>query len=313
MAQLFQPHFKATAAAKLFFYVSTTTTALTTYADAAAGTPSTTNGEGAIVADADGLFPAIFIAATTYKFVLKTAADATVLTVDSIPNTLSASSPVLTLPQINDTSSDHQYVFAVSELVADRTVTLPLLTGNDVFVFADFIQTLTNKKLQDSTTTIVDNADPTKAVRFEASSVTAGQTRVATWPDKNGTVAMTSDITGVAQSLIVALGDETTTITTGLAKVTLRAPYAMTITGVKGSLTTASSSGTPTFDINDGAGSILSTKLTIDANELTSTTAAIPAVISDTAIAADAEITIDIDVAGTGAKGAKIYIAHTTP
>tara|TARA_Y100000310_G_scaffold230865_2_gene233416 strand:- start:2927 stop:6067 length:3141 start_codon:yes stop_codon:yes gene_type:complete len=53
----------------------------------------------------------------------------------------------LTLPQINDTSSDHQYVFAVSELAADRTVTLPLLTGNDTFVFAAFAATLTNKTL----------------------------------------------------------------------------------------------------------------------------------------------------------------------
>ena len=53
----------------------------------------------------------------------------------------------LTLPQINDSSADHQYVFAVSELAADRTVTLPLLTGNDEFVFKDHSQTLTNKTL----------------------------------------------------------------------------------------------------------------------------------------------------------------------
>jgi hypothetical protein len=45
------------------------------------------------------------------------------------------SGSVLTLPQINDTSSDHQYVVAVNELTADRTVTLPLLTANDTFVF----------------------------------------------------------------------------------------------------------------------------------------------------------------------------------
>jgi len=56
-------------------------------------------------------------------------------------------SPVLTTPQINDTSADHQYVFAVSELAADRTVTLPLLTGNDEFVFKAHTQTLTNKTL----------------------------------------------------------------------------------------------------------------------------------------------------------------------
>lgn len=57
------------------------------------------------------------------------------------------SSPVLTTPQINDTSSDHQYVFAVNELAADRTVTLPLLTGNDTFVFQAHAQPLSNKTL----------------------------------------------------------------------------------------------------------------------------------------------------------------------
>lgn len=111
--------------------------------------------------------------------------------------------------------------------------------------------------------------------------------------------------------LIIAVGDETTTITTGTAKTTFRMPFAMTLTAVRGSLSTASSSGTPTFDINDGGTTILSTKITIDANELTSTTAATPPVISDTALADDAEITIDIDVAGTGAKGPKITLIGT--
>lgn len=56
-------------------------------------------------------------------------------------------SAVLTTPQINDTSADHQYIVAVSELAADRTVTLPLLTGNDEFTFNAHAQTLTNKTL----------------------------------------------------------------------------------------------------------------------------------------------------------------------
>ena len=56
-------------------------------------------------------------------------------------------SPVLTTPQINDTSANHQYVVAVSELAADRTVTLPLLTGADEFTFNAHTQTLTNKSL----------------------------------------------------------------------------------------------------------------------------------------------------------------------
>lgn len=52
-------------------------------------------------------------------------------------------SPILTTPQINDTSKDHQYIIAVSELTADRTITLPLLTGNVTFAFIDFAQAWT--------------------------------------------------------------------------------------------------------------------------------------------------------------------------
>lgn len=68
-------------------------------------------------------------------------------------------SPVITTPQINDTSLDHQYVFVASELAADRNVTLPLLTAADTFVFASFIQTLTNKTL--TTPTIADLTNAT--------------------------------------------------------------------------------------------------------------------------------------------------------
>jgi hypothetical protein len=56
-------------------------------------------------------------------------------------------SPVLTTPQINDSAADHQYIFAGSNLVADRTVTLPLLASDDTFVFEAHTQTLTNKTL----------------------------------------------------------------------------------------------------------------------------------------------------------------------
>lgn len=109
----------------------------------------------------------------------------------------------------------------------------------------------------------------------------------------------------------VALSDETTAITTGTAKVTVRAPFALTVTAVRASLSTASTSGNPAIDINEGGVSIFSTTLTIDANEKTSTTAATAAVISDTAIADDAELTFDIDTAGTGAKGLKVRIYYT--
>ena len=56
-------------------------------------------------------------------------------------------SPVLTTPQINDSSADHQYIFAAADLAADRTVSLPLLGGNDTFVFEAHTQTLTTRHL----------------------------------------------------------------------------------------------------------------------------------------------------------------------
>ncbi len=55
------------------------------------------------------------------------------------------------------------------------------------------------------------------------------------------------------------------------------------------------------IDINEGGTSVLSTKLTIDNTEKTSTSAVTPAVISDSALADDAEITDDT-VAGESEK-----------
>ena len=112
------------------------------------------------------------------------------------------------------------------------------------------------------------------------------------------------------QSIIIACSDETTALTAGGAKVTFRMPYAFTLSAVRASLTTAQASGSIlTVDINEGGTSILSTKLTIDNTEKTSTTAAAAAVISDSALANDAEITIDIDQVGDGtAKGLKVYL-----
>lgn len=119
----------------------------------------------------------------------------------------------------------------------------------------------------------------------------------------------------LTESFIVACSDEATALTTGTAKVTLRIPYAFTVTAVRASLTTAQTSGSIfTVDINEGGTSILSPKLTIDNTEKTSTTATTVAVISDASLADDAEITFDIDQVGDGtAIGLKvILIGHRT-
>jgi hypothetical protein len=113
--------------------------------------------------------------------------------------------------------------------------------------------------------------------------------------------------------LVVAASDETTALTAGTAKITFRMPRAVTLTAVRASLTTAQASGSIfTVDINESGTSILSTKLTIDNTEKTSTTAATPPVISDANLADDAEMTIDIDQIGDGtAKGLKVTLIGT--
>lgn len=112
----------------------------------------------------------------------------------------------------------------------------------------------------------------------------------------------------------VACSDETTAITSsGTAKVTFRMPYAMTLTAVRASLTTAQPSGSIfTVNIKESGTTILSTKITIDNTETTSTTAATPPVISDSSLADDAEMTVFVDQVGTsGATGLKVWLIGT--
>lgn len=117
------------------------------------------------------------------------------------------------------------------------------------------------------------------------------------------------------ESFIIAASDEITSITAGTNKVKFRMPYAFTVTAVRASLSTAQTSGNIfTVDINESGTSILSTKLTIDNTETTSTTAATAPVISDTALADDSEISVDVDQIGDGtAKGLKITIIGFRP
>lgn len=127
---------------------------------------------------------------------------------------------------------------------------------------------------------------------------------VATSPSTFSTLASGNP----TESIIIAASDETTALTTGTAKVTFRMPYAFTLTAVRASVTTAPTGSTLIVDINEGGTTILSTKLSIDATEKTSTTAASAAVISDAALADDAEITVDVDQIGSTIAGAGLKV-----
>lgn len=115
----------------------------------------------------------------------------------------------------------------------------------------------------------------------------------------------------------VAMSDETTSITSGAAKTTFRFPYGFEVIEIPiASVTSVSTSGLVTVDINDDGTSIFGTnKLSIDANEKDSTTAATVASMSvPTRIALGSIMTLDIDGPGTNAKGLKVYmLGRRTP
>lgn len=120
----------------------------------------------------------------------------------------------------------------------------------------------------------------------------------------NGKQFLRDDYTFAAplEAVVVYLTDEATAQTTGTAKRTVFWPYNFTITEVFTAVTTRSSSGVVTGDMNIAGSTVFSTNPSIDANEDTSLTGT-AAVLSTTSIDKGAKVTFDCDAAGTGAKG----------
>jgi hypothetical protein len=184
-----------------------------------------------------------------------------------------------------------------------------LVTGGLTVGTSNLVGVLAGKQALDSTLTSLSARTITGTGNVVLATSPTFVTPVLGAASASSLTVGTTSITGV-EGVGVACSDETTPLTTGTAKITFRMPYAFTVTAVRASLTTAQASGSIfTVDINEGAGSILSTKLTIDNTELTSTTAVTPPVISDSALADDAAITVDIDQIGNGsATGLKVWI-----
>lgn len=163
---------------------------------------------------------------------------------------------------------------------------------------------------------VADNNTPDNYVGAHLSQVVAG-----TGITKTGsTISLTAGgvalshvaIAAKTECIAIAVSDETTALEAGAAKATFHMPYAFTLTGVKAGVTTAPVGSVLTVDINEAGATILTTKLTIDAGEKTSASAATAAVIGGAgpALAADALMTIDLDGVGSGTAGAglKVYL-----
>ena len=114
----------------------------------------------------------------------------------------------------------------VSGVTTGTTRTLTVPDANTTIVGTDATQTLTNKTLDntnsvtlsDSSFTLQDNGDATKQAKFEASGITAGQTRTLTIPDASTTLVGT----GVTQTLTNKTLDNTNAVTLSDSNFTLQ-------------------------------------------------------------------------------------------
>ena len=121
----------------------------------------------------------------------------------------------------------------------------------------------------------------------------------------------------VLENISMAMGDESTVLaaaSTTVPLVTFNMPYGFTLTNVKISTTVApTGAALLTVDVHEAGTTILSTKVTMDAGEKTSATAATQPVISDSALADNSLIEVFVDQIDTNnvAAGLKIYLIGT--
>lgn len=117
-----------------------------------------------------------------------------------------------------------------------------------------------------------------------------------------------------AEFELKVFGDDAT-LSTGDGKLIMVIPPSvngLNLIAAHAFVTTASSSGTPTIQIRNVTDSqdVLSTRITIDTSEFTSYTAATAPVINTSYddVATGDLLAVDVDVAGTGAKGLGVVL-----
>lgn len=246
------------------------------------------------------------IVAANGRRYIRAAVLATSITDGAVSNAKLANAPANTMKGNNTGSSA-----VVQDLTTSQVRTLLSINNTDNTSDA-------NKPISTATQTALNTKQANIQWRDEGSNVglsgeivtynIVGSTAALTNSGNIATLTITEPV-----SLVVAASDEVTPLTTG-TKLTFRMPHAMALTGVKASLTTAQASGSLlTVDIREGGTTVLSTLITLDNTERTSTTAATLPVISDSSLADDSEITIVITQVGasTVAAGLKVTLLGT--
>lgn len=193
--------------------------------------------------------------------------------------------------------------------------------STDLFPVVDVSDTTmagtgTNKKIQASN--LIASASETVSGKIEVA--TAAETTTGT----DAARAVSPDgLAGSAYGYEVVqlkIFDDATAVTTGDGKLIFYIPPKLNgwnLVDADAAVSTVSSSGTPTIQIRNitDTQDMLSTRITIDANEKTSYTAAAAPAINATYddVATGDEIAIDVDVAGTGTKGLTVLLTFQLP
>lgn len=308
---------------KLYCYTNETTTLVTLYSDAAA----TVTAANPIVADSAGRLPVRYVGASDpLTLAFKTSADVSVWSMDDfepVPNIANSALSAYLLAS-GATPMTGPLRFAEGAAIASATsVDMDSATGNFLHVTGTTtINTITLAQgafrwvVFDGALTLTHSAN----LLLGGANITTHANMILCFiGEGSGVTRLIDGQTASGRSikesvaLVVGVGDETTAISAGSNKRRFRAPFAFTITEARASLASAQSSGTVvTVDVNQGGNSIFSTVLTIDNNEVTSTTAATPSVLNSSyvSVADDALIAIDIDACdgSTAAAGLKIAL-----
>jgi hypothetical protein len=160
-----------------------------------------------------------------------------------------------------------------------------------------------------------DSGKATSVMTTKGDLATYSTSRVRKGIGTNGQLlfADSSNVDGNAwldntTSFVIACSDESTDLVIGDDKAQIRLPFQFELTSISANVNTAPTGSTISIQVQEDGSDILSTPITIDVSETTSESAATPPVISDSTLAANSIISIDLDQIGSSTAGTGLKI-----